>query len=220
MPYVFFAQKQKDAFRKSCYYDLPELQKNLVQSEKKLFALNPESTALRLRLKMQYAELAIAIASENVIAAAKIELEIQQTMALQEKLDKVQRLIINTANNYLNLKLISLQHDLNSYVSNEVLVWSHIVNQAQKYQLGRNMLFAVEPDVESNSVGGLAPNYFLRKDYISAQQLDLVLQFSLNNNLEHQNVLQTQQQFKFFCKVSFTKKENLWELKINQDKFL
>ncbi|MBC7752640.1 MAG: hypothetical protein H7Z71_00270 [Moraxellaceae bacterium] len=214
--YVFYAQKQKDLFRKTCYFDLADIQKNLVQSEKKLFLLNPESSALRLRLKILYLELAFATAAQNYALVTKIGLDIQTTVALQKKLDLVQKLIIYTADSSAKFQLYKLNSDLIRQYQFEKKIWDSLLQEKRNFNLKLNPVLAVRPD----SLGGLAPNYELSDDYQRLQRLQLNLQYQFSNRRQGQTVLKTQQSYQFSCDVSFTRKDQLWDLNINQDKHL
>ena len=214
--YVFYAQKQKDLFRKTCYFDLVNIQKNLVQSEKKLFLLNTESSALRLRLKILYLGLASATAAQNYALVTKIGLDIQTTVALQKKLDILQKLIIYTADSSAKVQLHKLNSDLVRQYQFEKKIWDSLLQEKRNFKLKLNPVLAVRPD----SLGGLAPNYELSDDYQRLQRLQLNLQYQFSNLREGQTVLKTQQTYQFSCDVSFTRKDQIWDLDINQDKRL
>ena len=214
--YVFYAQKQKDNFRKVCYFDLVDIQKDLVLAEKKLFLLNAESTALRLRLNILYINLAAATAAQNYPVAAQISLEIQNTINLQKQLDELQKLIIQTADHSAKIKLMKLNTELIKLHQKEKQIWISFVQENRHYNLKMNPRFAVKPD----SIGGLAPNYELAENYQRLQELRLDLQYRFKNHDDSQKWLTTQQSFQFSCRVSFIKKDQRWDLKINQDKLL
>lgn len=214
--YVFYAQKQKDQFRKACYFDLVDIQKSMVASEKQLFLLNPESTALRLRLNILYVELAAATAAQNYPLVAKLGLDIESTISLQKKLDALQKLIIKEANYTVKMQLIKLNTELLRAAVEEKRIWISLVQENRRYHMRMNPVVAVRPD----SVGGLAPNYELQNQYQQLQELQLELQYQFTNQREGQSLVQTKQSFQFSCRVSFTKKDQRWDLKINQDKLL
>lgn len=214
--YVFYAQKQKDQFRKVCYFDLVDIQKNMVASEKQLFLLNPESTALRIRLNILYIELAAATAAQNYPLAAKLTLDIEQTIGLQKKLDTLQKIIIQKANYSTKLQLIKLNTELARAYELEKRIWTSLVQENRRFYLKMNPVIAVQPD----SMGGLAPNYELKANYQRLQELELSLQYQFTNRNETQSVLKTKQSFQFSCSISFIKKDHEWNLKINQDKLL
>lgn len=214
--YVFYAQKQKDNFRKVCYFDLVDIQKNLVLHEKKLFLLNPESTALRLRLNILYVKLAVATATQNYPLATQLSLDIQNTISLQKKLDTLQKQIVLQANYSATTKLAELNAELRGLYQKEKKMWISLVQENRHYSLKLNPLLAVKPD----SQGGLAPNYELADNYQRLQELRLDLQYQFTNQRNSQNLFQTQQKFQFSCRVSFTKKDQQWDLKINQDRLL
>ncbi|MBC7458581.1 MAG: hypothetical protein H7235_09900, partial [Bdellovibrionaceae bacterium] len=133
--YVFYAQKQKDQFRKACYFDLVEIQKNMVASEKQLFLLNPESTALRVRLNILYIELAAATAVQNYPLVAQLGLDIKNTIALQKKLDALQKLIIQKANQTVKIQLIKLNTELLRAYEQEKYIWRSLVQEKRRYDL-------------------------------------------------------------------------------------
>lgn len=212
--YISYAQKQKDLFRKVCYYDLADIQRLLIQSEKKLFSLNPESTALRLRLKILYLELAAAIAAQNAPAVAKINLEIKTTMQAQISLDKIQKALILEAQYFLRSKLAAMASELQIQQQHENALWQIFLLEQRKYHLKLNPKLAIQPD----SIGGSAPNYELQIEYDTIQQLNLTLHSRFSNNSRNQIHFKTEKSFEHTCTVSFQKKENLWMLTINQDK--
>ncbi len=214
--FIFYAQKQKDNFRKVCYFDLVDIQKNLVLAEKNLFLLNPESTALRLRLNILYVNLAAATAAQNYPVVAQLDLDIQNTINLQKKLDSLQKLIIQTANQTAKIQLIKLNTELLRLYQQEKRIWISLIQENRGYSLKMNPLFAVKSD----SMGGLAPNYELADNYQSLQELKLDLQYQFTNQRDGQSLFPTKQKFQLSCRVSFTKKDQRWDLKINQDKLL
>jgi hypothetical protein len=214
--YVFYAQKQKDQFRKACYFDLVDIQKNMVASEKQLFLLNPESTVLRVRLNILYLELAAATAAQNYPLVAQLGLDIQNTISLQKKLDSLQKLIIQKANYTAQFQLMKLNTELLRAYQMEKRIWISLVQENRRYDLKLNPVIAVRPD----SMGGLAPNYELQDHYQLLQELQLQLQYQFTNQRDGQSLLQTKQSFQLSCRVSFIKKDQRWDLKINQDKLL
>lgn len=214
--YVFYAQKQKDNFRKVCYFDLVEIQKGMVASEKQLFLLNPESTALRIRLNILYIELAAATAAQNYPLVTKLGIDIQNTLSLQKKLDRFQKIIIQKANYIAKFQLIKLNTALLQVYEQEKRIWMSLVQENRHYSLKLNPIFAVRPD----SIGGIAPNYELQNNYQLLQELQLELQYQFTNQREGQSLLKVKQSFQFSCSVSFIKKDQRWDLKINQDKLL
>lgn len=214
--YVFYAQKQKDQFRKVCYFDLVDIQKNMVASEKQLFLLNPESTALRVRLNILYIELAAATASYNYPLAAKLAVDIQTTLNLQSKLDTLQKSIIQAANYRAKIQAMKLHQELLKNYALEKRIWTSLVQENRQFYLTVNPSLAIRPD----SIGGTAPNYELKNNYQRLQELELNLQYQFTNRKETQTLLNTKQNFQFSCQVSFSKKDHQWDLKINQDKHL
>lgn len=212
--YIFYVQKQKDLFRKVCYYDLAQIQKQLVLFEKQLFRLNVPSTFLRTRLKMLYAELALAVASQNAHLVAKINLEIQQVISQQKKLDLFQKSIIQQARIYSKSQLSLLNKQITSANNHENSIWKRWVRENKTYSLKKDIIFAVKPD----AIGGLAPNYELQDNYKRLQELNFNLHLQFSNEQKNQNLLPTQQEYSLFCSISFHNQGDLWDLKINQDK--
>ena len=214
--YIFYAQKEKDQFRKVCYFDLVNIQKRLILSEKQLFLLNSESTILRSRLNILYIELAAAVASSNAALVTKLGIDIWQIQNLQNKLDKIQKLIILTSQAQLKINLGKLNYELESKKLSENLIWEKFITSTKVYRLKLNTELAVQSD----SIGGQAPNYELKSDYERLQKLELILHHHFVNNKKNQTVLNIEKDFNLICAVSFKKENNEWELEIKQDKYL
>lgn len=211
--FIFYTQKQKDLFRKICYYDLAKTQKQLVQYEKQLFLLNPLSTALRLRLKILYVQLAAALAAQNALLVEKTKYEIEKVISQQKKLDQFQKALIQQAQLHIKIQIELLQLQIQKSNHQEKLIWKYWVRENRNYHLKKNVIFAVEPD----SIGGLAPNYELHNNYKALQELRLSLQLKFSNE-HNQNLLPTQKEYDFLCSISFSQQRNQWTLEINQDR--
>ncbi len=212
---VFYAQQQKDLFRKTCFNDLPRIQTQLVRFEKQLFSLNPLSSILRQRLHTLKIQRVAAIASKNWPLAAKLTFDIQKTVHSQVRLDHVQKKIISTATQFLKTNMSLLVKNLSTSNNFQYLIWSYFVSAKNKYYLENNVQLAIQSD----SIGGLAPNYELKSDYRRIQSLNLNLQHEYLNNKKFQTLLNTHQKHHFSCTVSFSRKGDEWHLAINQDKF-
>lgn len=214
--FIFYAQKQKDLFRKTCYYDLPRIQKQIVQFEKGLFRLNPLSTALRRQLQFLKIQLAAALATQNGPLIAQITLNIKQVEQAQMRLDQTQKIIINAAENSLKSELLTLYQNTVRKSLIEKELWKVLLFSNQEYDLKLSTEVAVRPDL----VGEVAPNYELKTHYEKLQMLNLTLHHHFNNNKQFQTRMNTQQSYRLLCQVSINKKDHEWHLIINQDKSL
>jgi len=82
--FLFYASQSKDAFRKTCATTAVELQKKIVLSENRLFALNTLSTAYRLQIKTLQALLIAAPPPQKPPLVAQLE----KVYAQQNQLDQ------------------------------------------------------------------------------------------------------------------------------------
>lgn len=213
--FISYVQKQKGIFKKFCYGDLAQIQKETVQYEKNLFRLNPLSSFYRTYLIALKANYAAAIASQNYPLASQLHLEIIETERKQEQLDVTQKKIISSAQLNLKSNLNTLKYNIESRTVLESFIWLHILKQTQNYELSQNAIIAVQPD----SIGGIAPNYELQNQYNQKQQLRLNLQISFKNKDDIKTIISTEQSFENNCNISFEKRDEEWFLKINQGKY-
>ena len=198
----------KSRVRSTCYLESIQIQKEIIHYEQKLFALNPVSTALRLRMLA-------AIAMSVIPATAGVGLEqIAEVRRQQEQLDRLQKSIIQAALVQSQIKSGVLLQKIHSHIREmtpllQIYLWINNV----VYMTSRPTI-SVQPDFED-----LAPNYGLRADYKSTQKLVLSWQYRFQTKQSAQQLLTSNNQFDFSCGAGPNKKGNQWSVEIKGDKF-
>ncbi len=196
----------KSRVRSTCVQQSISIQKNIINAEKALFALNPISSALRLRLAAGTAQvLAGQMQGLIIIKNARDE---------QAALDKLQQGIITSANAQIQISTQNLLLQLHNHFTEMGSFWKFYLAITNRIYVSRWPQVAVEPDFES-----LAPNYGLTKDYQQIQKLALSWQHRFRTNRAAQKLLDSENEFQFSCGAGPLKEGSKWSVEIKGDKF-
>lgn len=204
----------KSRVRSTCLIETIKIQKHIIASEKKLFALNPLSTSLRLRLAIAYAELATAIDTYNVAAATKATYEIESITQQREELEHIQKALINGAQNLARIEVLATLSKIISHFNEMSLIWKFYLYLTNSIQIARSPKIAVSPDFDDT-----APNYGLDSEYKTTQQVVLYWQHHLRTNNESQRLLASENSYEFSCGAGVNKKGEKWTIEIKGDRF-
>lgn len=211
--FLSFAIQRQDSFHKTCLTDGLELQKNILQQERLLFALNPLSTAYRIQLYFLYVQLAAN--AEIPPAAAAIIYQINVIKNQQEALDAKQKLIIETSRQLVRLSLFNLIQKFKESDLNARQNWQAYLSLLSQLQITHTPDIAVVPD----SLGGTAPNYELKDDYQSLQTLALKWHLSFLSKESAQRYLNSEKRFSRLCQIIPEKRGWSWFTKIKVDRY-
>ena len=213
--FTFYFIQTKVQLRSVCLSHGVELEKKLVQSEKKLFKLNNVSNMLRTQLLQAYILLAAATASENYAEAAKIFIEIQKIKSKQSQLDRTQKLIIESANTIAMLDLQMLQQKIQEDNRQRSSTWNFYLKNLFNIQLQQSPRLAVHPDSDD-----VAPNYELDSDYKQTQRLVYKSQLFFYTSNEAQRILLSNTFYSSTCElIPHNDEGEKWHIEINMDKF-
>lgn len=217
--FLFYASQSKDAFRKTCATTAVELQKKIVLSENRLFALNTLSTAYRLQIKTLHALLLVAPPPQKPPLAAQLE----KVYTLQNQLDQMQKKLIQDSNLFVEIEYKNLISQT-QHKNNEIRqLWRTYLNIFSQVRTAQEPLLAVRPD----SIGGRGPNYEFDELHISSQNVVLKWQniFTVNETIQKifRPVNRQNESLKIkyglICSVGIERIMSKWQLKINLDKF-
>ncbi len=217
--FLFYASQSKDIFRTSCVTTAVDLQKKLIQAEKKLFLLNAPSTALRLQRTATLAALAATPPPYN--APLLVELKVIETA--QIRLDAYQKKLILSAQTMATAEYDALIVSANKNNYSLKNKWSAYLNIFSHISPAHSPIFSVRPD----SIGGIAPNYELEHDYNAQQRLELIWQnwFTISENIQKnfnpKNFLNQPLTVRYGlnCRIEPERTNTAWDLKINVDRF-
>lgn len=208
--FVFYASQSKNLFQKICVTTAVEIQKNIVHTEQKLFFLNSESTALRLRMNLLKTALITTPPPEDLVLIAEIEaLQFQQ-----QALDNLQKNIITTANQISRTAYFSAVESSNQLILDLASFWGSYLRLFTIIKPSFPPTLAVRAD----SVGGLAPNYEF--DYASRARQSVVLHWQ-NNFTAFENItkLSREIQYGMTCTIAAERQSSTWKIKIRLDRF-
>jgi len=205
--FLGFAAQMKTQFRSTCTTETIDLQKTIINYEKKLFWLNPASSALRKALQIAEAAALVPATAAQALQA------IESIKKAQDFLDKTQKTLIKAANLHIQTKNIQLIYKLNknAYDTNknvsDLLRSFFIVHPTNSPSL------AVKPDKDE-----IAPNYELVDDYKDRQMVAYKWQLFFFTKADAQNILETRNSFQLECGATADKDENTWSVEIKKDK--
>ncbi len=202
----------KSRVRATCINQSIEIQKDIISSEKKLFALNPLSTALRVGLGVAAAEIVASAGNPLIIADAT--LRIKSIREQQKNLDKLQKSIIKYAEIKTKISSAKIMRDIYQHFSEMGSIWAFYLSATNAIYPRRLPQVAVEPDFDD-----IAPNYGLTKDYKTTQQLVLSWHHSYRTKQTAQQTIDKDFDFAFSCGAGPNQKGNKWLVEIKGDKF-
>lgn len=201
-------------FRSQCLTESIELQKHLIKAEKSLFLLNPISTALRVKLEIYSLQLAIAIDTGNAGEAARLAIEIENTIEKQKKLDKAQNALIDAANTYAKIRMVMIAGQMNYKSYKDSDRWSYFLTSLRAIYPEKIPELAVKPD----TTFGWGPNYGLTDDYKTRQMVAFNWHLLFSSNDKAQKLVDTKNYFALSCGATAQKGDS-WTVEIRKDKF-
>lgn len=211
--FIGYIVQYKTKMRSTCLNESLKIEKNLIRSEENLFKLNTLARALRLQLKLAYVELAAALASENPVWVAEVQMKISQIKGQQKNLDWLQQNLIRMAKIQIQTETWLLQNKLSQIAKESNSIWSFYLSSFTKVHLTHASEMAVIRDSPE-----MGPVYELAQDYEARQRLAYQWHHLFQTKSESQTMLSTQKEFDMSCSVSAQKGKTQWTLSINVDK--
>lgn len=183
-------------FRYFCFNDLHQVQLTLIEHENRILAINPLANALRIRLRMLYAQLAVAIASKNPPLVAQITQLIMQTKQNQRSLRTQQQLLFSFAHSLAQYQLIKAYNDFTTKSRRRNSAWSEILNISNSIFLNTfRPRMAISPDNPSD----IAPIYQLDPDFENQQRISAVWAVWFFAKPDFQTLIKTNQKWSLKC---------------------
>lgn len=212
--FIGYFIQHKTIFRSTCLTEGKKIQENLIRNEESIFKLNSLARALRLQLRLAYAELALATAANNHPGMINAQAKIFEIQSQQKKLDLLQKNLIQKAKFEMISKTMSLHFKLNLTNANMSAIWKAYLEIYSNTKLEQMPELALVPDSPD-----LAPVYELSTDYIEKQTLALSWQNSFKPKPSGQKILDSQSESDFICRVGAKKEGSQWNLLINVGKY-
>ncbi|MGZ3770515.1 MAG: hypothetical protein ACXVCP_10300 [Bdellovibrio sp.] len=199
------------ALKYQCRTDGLESQKKIAPLLTNLLALNSLSRTLKFQYLAAVAELAAAIASENIPATIKAEHKINMILEKRQTLDKQQRQLISQSNLSLRTSYVSTANTLRNTGRNlsNLLLKTRFISMPRKAPS-----LAVHPDYAD-----IAPTYSLDIDFEIKSALAHEWQYKTEIQPPFSNFLKGTFEFKKSCSVSLTKENAKWIPKIIKGKY-
>lgn len=196
-------------FRTNCIKNSIDLQRQIINSEKALFALNPQSTGLQLNYNLTKAELIAASIANNYPAVIKLGDELTKIHLQQIKLDSLQRSIITGAQISINASLMKLTLQFNSDSRRLKNLWQGFLN----------ILFIIDPPAKPQIAvkavtSGIAPNYELTLQYKRTQKVAFVWHMKYSTRREQQKLVHTENQFEVSCQALPNQNGDQWNIEL------
>lgn len=187
-------------------------QKKVAPLLNSLLALNPLSKTLKIQYWAAVAELAVAVASENILAAHKAQVKINQISEKRNALDKQQKRLISQSNLLLKINHFNTAASLQktgARISNVLLKVNFFAIP------GRAPTLAVHPDSTD-----IAPTYSPDDDFEIKQALAHEWHYGVQVRPPFSNFITGNFIFKKACAVTLIKEDSRWIPKITKAKFL
>lgn len=205
--FISFVAQAKMQFRSVCLTESANLQKKIISFERQLFLLNALSTALDLQYKIALA----AVGPPPGNAAALIRMA--QIQVQQFRLARIQRGIITAGKTVIIAKLITTKAKIHTKTRELSSFWAVYLGTVYSVDAFRTEM-AVRP-----RTSGIAPNYELKPDYKAIQTVAYNWQFKYFTKPESQKVVDSQNTFSLSCAIQPDRKDDLWSLEIQKDKY-
>ena len=194
-------------FRTTCLKESVEMQKEIISIEKKLFSLNPLSTALQLDYDLTIAAsevtgILVPIAAALRAKAALIKVE-------QVQLDLVQRGLIQTAEVMVALNTSKVEMKMLQDSSKLSRAWSLFLRSFYVIRPSHIAQVSVRA-----STSGVAPNYELTTNYKQDQKVAFKWQLKYSTRAESQTLLKSENSFELECQATPLEKGNSWSIEI------
>lgn len=211
--FIGYLVQHKTKIRSTCLNEGRRIQENLVRNEESILKLNNLVSALRLRLKLAYAELAAATAAENPIWMARAQAKILAIQRQQKQLDTLQQSLIKKAKFEVLTQTLNLQNQMNQIDQQTNRIWQFYLDIFAFSILEHKPEVALERDSPD-----VAPIYELSSDYERKQRLALIWQSRFETKTNAQKVLSSHNKVEFKCRVGAKKEGQKWNLLINVGK--
>lgn len=194
-------------FRSICLTESANLQKKIIRFEKHLFSLNALSTALDFQLKVAKAQLLLSPGNIAVLThLAQIQFQQIQLESVQRGIIAAGKTVIITDLAITKTKILSKTRELSS-------LWAVYLGTAYSIDVFRTEM-AIRPRTSD-----IAPNYELRPNYKAIQTVAYSWQFRYFTKSESQKVVNSQNVFSLSCAVQPDRKDDLWTLEIQKDRY-
>ena len=204
--FVRFTVAARADFRYFCFNDLHNVQKNMLDHESRLLALNPLAQSLRFRLQLLKVQFAAAVLSDNIVLAAQISQLIIQTKEQQQVLRFKQQALINFGQSYAQIQLLKSYKNFISKSRQKSAAWSEILNIQDSIALNTfKPLLAVSPD----STTDIAPVYELNPDFENQQRITAFWTLWFFAKPSFQTLVKTNQMWSLKCASEPQNKQQL-----------
>lgn len=206
--------QQRDYVRTTCLNEIVETQTSNLKNARLLFALNPESTIIRVSIKTTKAAIALALMSGQLEAIEPLRETLKGLYEAQNKLAVIQNNLIHAARIELHARHTALRAKIISGQMKTASPWRYMISMSTYFESRSQPVFAIRPDSE----GGVGPNY----EWQENAEAKIKLAYSWNMPF---STLETYQRFftwtsvlSVHCSVTADLKGKKWGLKINGGK--
>ena len=207
--FLSFVAQSKMQFRTACLKNSIDLQRQIIKSEKTLFALNPLSTALQAQYDLTQAELVAASLANNYPVVIKLEADLIKIKFDQAKLDSLQKSIIASSQILITTSVTKLTNQFQSDSQRLNNLWSgfldifYVIHFPNKTQISVKAV-----------TSGVAPNYELTSQYKESQKVAFVWQMKYLTRTDQQKLIQAENQFEVSCQALPNKSGDQWNIEI------
>lgn len=206
--------QQRDYVRSTCIQQATDLQISTLKNVRALFALNPESTMIRLGIKTTQVELTLALATAQLELIPVLERQLNAFFKAQKILDAAQQVLLNKARLELNSRHIALLAKINSGQSETAHPWRFMLSMSSYFVPRFMPTLSVRPDSE----GGVGPNYEWQENAESKQKLAYSWNMFFKTSEQYQRFFTWMNVLSLQCSVAPDLRGEKWGLTINGDK--
>ena len=204
--------QQRDFVRSTCINAATENQTENLKKIRNLFALNPESTKLRVEIKLTQDLIVKAAAMPELLPVLEAKLILLK--AAQTALDIKQKAMIVDANARLQLKHKGLKYQIDSGQQSTASPWRYMISMSSYFTPQLLSLIPIRPDSE----GGVGPNYEWQENAEAKLKLAYIWNMSFSTLEEYQRFFSWINVLSLQCSVAPDLRGEKWTLKINADK--
>lgn len=205
--------QQRDYVRSTCVLEATEIQISTLENVRALFAVNPESTMIRLGIKTTKAAIALALVLEPPAVPA-LQKILDGHYQAQNILDGVQKVILNKARIELQAKHYALIAKINSGQRETAHPWRYMISMWSTFTPRSAPTLAIRPDSE----GGVGPNYEWLENAEAKQNLAYSWNMYFKTSEQYQRFFTWMNVLNLQCSVAPDLRGKKWGLKINADK--
>ena len=206
---INYQSASRDLFRKNCITEGLLLQKEVSEQIENLFKLNPESTLLRNKIKILKSELAVASAAGQAATVAQLMALLNFYIQKQLLLDAEQKQILIQAEARLYISENRFQKKIDQQLQDWNLIWTGLLKTYKKIKIIKK----IDLGVQSDLVGGVAPNYELSLNYTYERSMDLIWQNEFYLWIKEPLELNSHTKSKISCVLSAEKVNQKWVYK-------